>query len=208
MSVARTSLAAFLFVVLPLAAAAEGECRAVVNRTEVLIAADVLEDVPPARWRETILSLPRSTWDWARGAPPPCDSATILSFMTALEGLPPEQAQGYCLASDTEDGWLLVPGERNFRGRCTRTLCERVNLAADDTVSVLAKLSGLSSEEVTTGTQTGGTVLATGSALVMDRIYEGLMEGAASAVVASPVAATAAAVTVLGAGGAVWLCQD
>lgn len=204
-------LAVWLVAALP--AHATPGCRAVVNGTEVVIAPDAVPGTGSPGFREGLVTLPRRTWDWAWGAPAPCDSVTLIAFMAGVEGIPERQIGLYCLAPLPEDGaYLLVPGARNFRGRCARTVCDRINLAAADALIVSRRLA-----EVVTGdkieglsgfAQTTGTYLLTGDGGVLRPVLEGLASGLGAALTASPTAAVGVAATVLAAGGAVYVCRD
>ena len=75
-------------------------------------------------------------------------------------------------AADDAQGWLLVPGEANYRGRCVKTVCDRVNVVAGGMGALGKAMLGLATgREVETGTDAvtavahgTGAVLVTGQA--------------------------------------------
>lgn len=195
------------------APAVADECRGTVNGTEVLIAVDAVAAPDPGLLERFRLGTGEFVRDPLNRSAPPCDSATLITFMAGLEGLTPDEAAGYCLAPDgTGEGWLLVPGTRDYRGRCDRTVCEKVDLAAADALALTGRLSDLTSgtptEGVTGGTSASGALLLSGRTGLIDALLDRALGTAGAVVMASPVALGAAAVTVLGVGGTLYLCAD
>jgi hypothetical protein len=126
-----------------------------------------------------------------------------------------DQTEGYCLAQDEAQGWLLVPGVRNFRGRCTRTVCDRVNVVAGGATSVGQSILGLATgREVATGGEAVTAVAhGTGAYLLTGRasaVATALGQAGASvaATLGTPAALGATAVTVVAVGGAVYMCSE
>lgn len=186
------------------AGAAEAQsCVARVNAQELIIVPDAF-DAPAPGMAERLTTWPRRTWDRAWGERTACDSATITRFLGLTLAL--EETKGFCLAEDGEEGWLLVPGEANFRGRCRVSVCERVNAGADFAGDVAAGItdalvpgaldpdSGV--EAVAHGT--GSLILSGRGPAVLTAL------GEAGAMMANPIGLT----SVVAVGGAVWLCSD
>ena len=201
-----------LFLLLPGALAAQEGCRAIVNGTEVVIAPDSVATDGPGL-TERLLGWPSRTWDRAWGTPPDCDSATLLAFLAGLEGFDPAETAGYCLAPlpDSEE-FLLVPGERGLTGRCSRTACDRVNMAAADAAVVAGALAQLvTGEEIdglSSAAHASGAYLLSGSSTLLAPVLEGLAEGVGAGLAANPAVAGATVATALVAGGVLYYCAD
>jgi len=108
-----------------------------------------------------------------------------------------------------------VPGPRNFRGRCARTACARVNMLRDDSFALAARIGGLVTgraidsprDGLAAVAQSSGAMLLTGrSGLMVEVLGQGA--GALASALSAPAVATAAAVTVVAVGGAVYVCHD
>ncbi len=203
-------LLAILFAVLAGTAQAQS-CVARVNAQELILVPEAM-GAPAPGLRERLLMWPQRSWDRAWGERVACDSAAVMHFLATTMRL--DQTEGYCLAQDDAEGWLLVPGARTFRGRCTRTACDRVSLVAGGIQSLGAAMLGLATgREVETGADAVTAVAhGTGAVLVSGRASAvaaslGQAGAALGSALASPAAATGAAVTVIGVGGAVYLCS-
>lgn len=194
------------------AMAQDRPCVARVDHLDVVIAPGVVDAAPGAA--ERIARWPGALWDRAWGRPATCDSATTIAFLAAVEAV--EDIDGLCLAEAADDGgWLLVPGERNWRGRCRRTVCDRINAAAADGAAIAGIVTSVATgrqvgslgEGVTAVASTSGAMMLTGQA---PALFTLLGEGAtaAGAALSAPAVAGAAAVTVLAVGGAVYVCRD
>ena len=192
-------------------AAAQEGCRAVVNGTEVVIAPDAVSSEGPGL-AERLLGWPGRTWDWAWGEPSECDSATLLAFLAGIEGLDPKETDGYCLAplDGDDEEYLLVPGLQGVTGRCTRTFCERVNLTAADAAVVSSRVLELATGEEVDGLETAahasGALILSGPQGLLAPVFEGAATGLGG-LLANPVVAASAAVTVLAAGGVLYVCN-
>jgi hypothetical protein len=192
--------------------AAAQSCVARVNAQELIIVPEAM-GAPSAGLRERLLMWPSRTWDRAWGERVACDSATITHFLANTMQL--DQTEGYCLAVDDAEGWLLVPGEANYRGRCVKTVCDRVNVVAGGLASLGLAMTGLATgREVETGADAvtavahgTGAVLVTGQA---SAVSASLGQAAATlgTALSAPAAAGAAAVTLIGVGSAVYLCSE
>ncbi len=187
-------------------------CVARVNHLDVVIAAGSLgNDAAASSRRERLQSWPGRQWNRARGRPPACDSLTAITFLAQY--LEIEETDGYCLSNDEEAGFLLVPGERNYRGRCRATACERVNMAMDETIETAGSIAG-----IVTGTQrptsgiagfahSSGAMLLSGNAASVTAALGNVAAGVTTAL-SAPAVMTAAAVSVVAVGGAVYVCND
>jgi hypothetical protein len=196
------------------AAAQERACIARVDHRDVVIAPGAILSDPGVGLRERVAGWPRALWNRAWGRPAPCDSATTIAFLAGIEALP--AIESYCLAEAAGDGgWLLVPGERDWRGRCRRTFCDRVNMTAADGAAVAIRMAEVITGRDYAGAADGiaGFASASGAQWLKGQAaaLAGLIGQSATglgAALASPGAAAAAAVTVIGAGSAVYLCRD
>ncbi len=203
-------LLAILFAALAGAAQAQS-CVARVNAQELILVPEAM-GAPSAGIRERLLMWPSRSWDRAWGERVACDSGAIMHFLANTMQL--DQTEGYCLAQDDAQGWLLVPGARNFRGRCTRTVCDRVNVVADGMEAlgqvmmslVAARPVTTDAEAVTAIAHGTGAVLVTGQAPAVASAL-GPSAAALGSALAIPAAAGAAAVTVVGVGGVIYLCS-
>lgn len=186
-------------------------CRATVNATEVTIPlATDAETTPSITRRETLMNWPGNALSRWRGKAPACNSAQLIAYLG--QTVPVEDIDGYCLTpSDTGD-YLLVPGPRNYRGQCRKTTCERVNASKADALAMTGAMAGKVGAVVThpgvkaVSHGSGAMILSgTGAAIT------GTLTTAGSTVLgalAAPVALTAAAVSVVAVGGALYVCQE
>ena len=204
-------LLAILFAALAGAAQAQS-CVARVNAQELIIVPEAM-GAPSAGLRERLRMWPNRTWNRAWGERVACDSATITHFLAGSMQL--DQTEGYCLAEDDAEGWLLVPGEASYRGLCTKTVCDRVNVVAGGMGALGKAMVGLATgREVETGTDAvtavahgTGAVLVTGQAAAVSASL-GQAATTLGTALSAPAAAGAAAVTLIGVGSAVYLCSD
>lgn len=193
-----------------LAGAAQAQsCAARVNAQELILVPEAM-GAPTPGLRERLLMWPSRSWDRAWGDRVTCDSAAVMHFLGSTMQV--DQTEGYCLAQDDAEGWLLVPGARNFRGRCTKTACDRVNVVADQARGLGAAIAGLvaggpiesSGDAVAAVAHGTGAMLVTGQAPAVATSL-GQTAGALGTALSAPAAAGAAAVTVMAVGGAVYL---
>ncbi len=204
-------LLAICLTVLTGAAQAQS-CVARVNAQELILVPEAM-GAPAPGLRERLTMWPSRTWNRAWGERTACDSAAIMHFLATTMQV--DQTEGYCLAQDEAEGWLLVPGPRNFRGRCTKTACDRVSTAASGAASVGQSILGLATGRSVDSTGDAVTAVAhgTGAYLVTGQapaVASALGQAAATvgAALATPVAAGATAVTVMAVGGAVYMCSE
>lgn len=186
-------------------------CVARVNGSDIVVAAGAVLDNPDGvTLREQLLGWPSQTWNRAWGAPLTCDSETTIAFLGAV--LAVDQVDRYCLSYDAEtEGFLLVPGARNYRGRCQKTACERVNIARDQTTGFLGGMMQAVLQPPQTGllglTHSSGAMLLTGQrGVVLDSL--GTAASSVATALSTPAAMTAAAVTVMTLGSAVYVCSE
>ncbi|MDF1727147.1 MAG: hypothetical protein P1U53_05280 [Sulfitobacter sp.] len=199
------------FLLLTLSAPAWAEnCRATVNGSDVVV---VEENFPTfedeVNTRERLLNWPSRKWNKAWGTPPACNSGVLFDYLATT--VPENDITGYCL-STTEAGYVLIPGERNYRGLCRKTACERVNATKDETVALTASIARSAKEEVTKpGGATAiahksGAMILSGSASALAANI-GTAGSTVATALATPAVAAAVGVTVLSVGGAVYLCS-
>ncbi|SHJ30485.1 hypothetical protein SAMN04488012_10760 [Palleronia salina] len=202
----------FLFasVVCATPALAEDLCRAEVNSTTLTIDRDAL-DAPRPGLRERAAGWAALGLDRVRGRPPACDSETLIAFLA--REVPEDDLSGYCLLPDDLLGFLLVPGERTYRGRCARTACERVNTARDTAVGIAGTATDIATGRAEGQSRTNAVLHASGAAIlsgsaasIASSVGTGA-SGAVSAALAAPALAGAAAVSLVAVGGAVYLCS-
>ena len=209
----RSRLFAILALSIPLAAPALAEdlCRADINSTELTIDRDALDTGAPGL-RERMRSWPGGSISRLRGKTPPCDSETLIAFLS--NEVPEDDISGYCLAPDPTLGYILAPGERDYRGRCSKTSCDRVNAARDGAVAVAGTATDIVTERRDGQSRTQAVLHASGAAILTGSagsIMASLGTGASTALtaaMAAPAVAGAAAVSVVAVGGAVYLCSD
>jgi hypothetical protein len=203
-------LLALLLAVLAGAAQAQS-CVARVNAQELIVVPEAV-GAPAASLRERLLMWPSRSWDRAWGERVACDSATITRFLANTMQL--DQTEGYCLARDEAEGWLLVPGARSYRGRCTRTVCDRVEMVAEGALGLGRSILDLAAggpvrsgaDAVTAVAHGTGAYLVTGQAPAVASSL-GQAAGTLTAALGTPAAVGATAVTVMAVGGAVYLCS-
>ncbi|TNC73752.1 hypothetical protein [Rubellimicrobium roseum] len=204
-------LALALLLTLLGGAAQAQSCATRVNAQELIIVPEAM-GAPSPGLRERLRMWPSRTWDRAWGERVACDSAAIIHVLGTTMRL--EETDGYCLAEDDHEGWLLVPGVRNYRGRCTKTVCDRVNVVADGVETLGLTMMSLATgrridndaEAVTAVAHGTGAVLVSGQASAVASSL-GPSAAALGSALAVPAAAGAAAVTVIGVGGAFYLCS-
>lgn len=206
------------FTLVSAAAADTARCRASVNGQERLIEYDTDIDFGTQRsLRERLTALPGRSWSRAWGEPVACDSRVLFAFL-AVE-LPPEEVEGWCLATDPDDaGWLLVPGERGASSRCSVAVCDRITAAASEAAGAAAHIGAMAlgaqpQEDPEEGRSlmhsTGAAVMRGSARYLAANIVQGsgtLASGLGTAM-AAPAAIGAAAASVVVVGGAVYYCS-
>ncbi|GGL61754.1 hypothetical protein [Wenxinia marina] len=188
-------------------------CTAIVNGTPVEIADGVVDAPSPGLLERLSTGAREFATDPLGREANACDSEKVIAFMAAVDGMSAEEAAGYCLAPDRSGrGFYLVPGARDYRGRCDRTTCERVNMAAADAVAIAGVLEDLSEGTPVEGLTTNDSVasnalLVSGQSGILRRVLNEAAGHLGALIFSSPQAIGATAVTVLAAGGALYLCS-
>ncbi len=204
---------AALLCLVPLPAPAQPPCRAEINSTDLVIDAEALATERGAvDLRERIARWPASGLNRLRGQLPSCDSATLIAFLA--REVPEDDIAGYCLTPDPALGYILAPGARDYRGRCLRTTCDRVQEAGDGAAATAARVADIATGRRKEQSRAEAVIHSSGAAIVTGSagsVLSALGSGATTAVTAAltaPVFAGAAAVSVMTVGGAVYLCSD
>lgn len=200
-----------LLILLSLAVpAAADRCRAFVNGSEIVVDEQNFPTfADEVKRRENLLGWPARQWNRAWGSPAACNSGVLFDYLATT--VPENDIKPYCL-SETVDGFVLVPGERNFRGLCRKTVCDRVNATADETVA-LSKSIARSAAETVTRPDTAVAIAHKSGALILSGSASALAAdiGATGSTLvtalSAPTAAAAVGLTVLTVGGAVYLCR-
>lgn len=167
-------------------------CQTRIEAIDLEIDPDVLD--ADATWRERLITLPRLSRKRQ------CNSAEIYAFMQGLADLDTS-----CMAyADDETGYVFLPGERNFRGRCTKTACERVNDTKENlgglTDAILGKVAGV------TENPAGALVISGASDTIIGSV--GTASAQALALLSSPSVLAATTVSAVAVGGAVYICSE
>lgn len=190
--------------------AATATCTVRVNALDITVdpSAFATPGVTPSR-RERLIDWPSHLWNRALGQPPSCPGDTQLVFLANLFQL--DSSDGYCLLDGGADvGLLLVPGARNYRNRCVRTACDRVVAAADGLAEVTAAaarlVNGPPAPDLGTLQHATGALLLTGPRAVIRQSLGAAAAGVVGAALSSPAAIAASSLTVVGVGGAVFVC--
>jgi len=210
----RLVLALLVLLMAGQAIAEEVQCRALVNGQEMTLAwDDEGAQADDLTYREWSMGLSGRGWNWAWGDLPWCNSRVIIDHLS--QELPATEVSGYCLAWNDDDSWLLVPGEQNFRGRCKKTTCEMVNTTQAEAAALVSTITGLAVGATTATAATGTTVVTHSSGALILTGSSGYIAGTLGAAgttilgfLTAPVTLTAAAVSVVAVGGAVYLCQE
>lgn len=186
-------------------------CRAVINGSEVVVdGANFTTFADNVKRREKLRSWPSRKWNKAWGTPPACDSGVLYDYLATT--VPTKEIADYCLTSTEDNGYFLIPGPRNYRGMCSKTVCERVNTTVDETAEISASIAR---GAVQTITEPGGTraIAHKSGALILSgsagAIATNLSASGTTLMTAlsAPVVLAAAGVSVLAVGGTVYMCR-
>ncbi len=186
------------------------QCRAFVNGDEVIVEAENFQTfAEEVKRREKLLNWPSRTWNRTWGTPVACDSGVLYDYLATT--VPEEDITGYCLTETKENGYFLVPGERNFRGLCKTTFCEKVNTTKQEGINIAATMTAaVASNARTAGLNAikhgSGAMILTGSASSVSTSL-GSAGSAALTTLSTPAVLGAAAVSVVAVGGAVYMCS-
>ncbi len=184
------------------------DCTVRVNAMDVVVNTDLYGD--GATIRENMLSWPRRSLNALTGTLPTCASDVTLDFMAGIEGLP--NTDGYCLAEgDAQTGWLLVPGQRNFRGRCAVSTCQQINGAADEIVGLTNRMALMlyaqpDPDSAVMAHASGVMIMTLGRDVLQDKAEE-LGSAALAAAATTPMGLSATALSVVAVGGGLWMCN-
>ena len=205
-------LVLFCLLLLPTFAGAEvRHCRAEVNGREVVVDYEPTEDrdfrVTP---REGMARWPGRVWNWTWGEPATCNSAVLTAYLG--QTLAADEIERYCLKPAEAGGFLLVPGERDYRGHCARTVCERVNATAQEAADLGVLIGGAVLGTNETGTDLRAIAHSSGASFLLGQsgTLAGAVEaagGALAAALSTPAVLAASAATVAVVGGAVYVCS-
>ncbi len=184
-------------------------CQSTIESIALQIDTETLTVSPaPTTRRERLLNFPGRSFDWLTGDQRACTSEEVFAFVSEIEPV-----DEMCLQyTDAETGFLLVPGTRNFRGRCSGGgVCRRVNGTKDTlthaTGAVVGTVLGTGDSTLSKVTHSSGAVLLSGSNASISSAL-GTAATSAAGVMSAPVAIGAAAVTAVAVGGAVWVCSE
>lgn len=202
-----------LALALPMAAQAQtGGCVARVDHRDIIIAPGAVEG-GTSSWRERLMGWPSGLWNQAWGNPVPCDSGTTIAFLAGISAM--EDVDSMCLAEAPDNGgWLLVPGQRNYRGHCQGKICTTVNTAVGGGTAIARDVTRLATgrevdslgDGVSAIASTSGAMMLTGqSSTILGLLGQGA--GAVTTALSAPLLAGAAAVTVVAVGGVVYACN-
>ncbi|WP_102108162.1 hypothetical protein [Oceaniglobus roseus] len=214
----RKALICFGLCIAPLSpVAAQESCASVVNGELVVFDPSFQAPQDTVSRRERLLSWPGRKLDSLRGRPPACDSQTIIAYLG--QTIPADQIDGYCLSEQGEDGFLLLPGERTYNGRCAKTACERVNATKDSALAIAGtaargaadKALGIEREEPEEAPKSlihssGAAILTGTSGYITSNL--GAIGSSLTAALSTPAILAATAVTVVAVGGAVYVCSE
>ena len=203
-------LLALFFVVAASQASAE-RCSAVVNGSEIVVDSENFTTFSDeVNRREKLLSWPSRKWNEAWGSPPACNSGVLYDYLATT--VPTEEIATYCLTSTEDDGYFLIPGPRNFRGLCRKTVCERVNTTVDETTEISKSIAQGATKVLT---EPGGAraIAHQSGALILSGSAGTITANLASTgstmmtALSAPAVLAAAGVSVLAVGGTVFMCR-
>jgi hypothetical protein len=206
-------LSAALWCLTLTGAQAQDICAAVVNGEALRFDRETFMEgrAAPSR-RERLLSWPGQTWDGLRGRDPECDSATVITYLS--QTIPADDIDGYCLTEAGGYGLLLIPGPRNFRGRCSTSTCELVNATTDAALGTAKTITSRAADAALgDGDRTTAILHASGAAIVSGQASAiaatlGQVGTAVGTALAAPGVLAATAVSVVAVGGVVYVCRD
>lgn len=189
--------------------AAADICQSTIEAIDLQIDTDTLAVSPaPTTHRERLLNFPARSFDFLTRDQRNCTSQEVFAFLAEIETVDDK-----CLRyADADTGFLLVPGQRNFRGRCTSGgVCTKVNSTREVVSNATGAMVGvaLNTGESTLSkvTHSTGAVLLSGSGASISSTL-GTAITSATAAVGAPIALTAAAVTAVAVGGAIYVCSE
>ncbi|SEM82550.1 hypothetical protein SAMN04488003_10557 [Loktanella fryxellensis] len=189
--------------------AAASVCATRLEGIDVQIDTETLGVAPaPTTRRERLVNLPGRSFGWITGDQRQCSSEEVFALLSTIEPV-----DDMCLQeADADIGYLLVPGERNYRGRCASGgVCTKVNGTKETLARVTGTMAGTvmgtGDSTLSKVTHSSGTVLLSGSGAAISNTLGTAATGAAG-VFSAPVMLGAAAVTAVAVGGAVYVCSE
>ena len=203
-------LLALIFISVGTLVSAE-RCRALVKGSEIVVDSENFttfsEDV---KRREKVLNWPSRKWNKAWGSPPACNSGVLYDYLATT--VPTEEIADYCLTSTDGFGYFLIPGPRNFRGLCRKTVCERVNTTVDETAEISKSIALGAAQTITEPgaaraiAHKSGALILSGSAGTITTNL-GTTGSTLLTALSTPAALAAVGVSVLAVGGTVYMCR-
>ncbi len=215
MNIRRVLTALFLGCAGPASAQQVAQCHAQVNGSEMIVDFDRSTDIAQEiTRREALFRGPGRLWAWTRGDLPTCNSSVLMTALATELGA--DDTEGFCLAwVDETDSYVLAPGQRNYRGRCTGTVCQFVNAAKDEVTAAggaVLQVTGVTAavqDPLGTGVRAlshgSGALMATGQSGSLASFFSGTGSTLA-ATLSTPAVATAGTVTAVIGGGALFVC--
>lgn len=200
----------FIFVSFASHASAE-RCSALVNGSEIVVDSENFSTfADDVKRREKLLNWPSRKWNNAWGSPTACNSGVLYDYLATT--VPTDEIADYCLTSADETGYFLIPGPRNFRGLCSKTVCERVNTTVDETAAI-SKSIALGAVQTVTEPGAARAIAHKSGALILSGSVGtittnlGTTGSALMAALSTPAVVAAAGVSVLAVGGTVYMCR-
>lgn len=197
------------FAVIAVQAQAD-QCRALVNGDEIVVEAENFQTfAEEVKTREKLLNWPNRTWNRTWGTPVACNSGVLYDYLATT--VPDNDINGYCLTETADYGYFLVPGERNFRGLCKTTFCEKVNTTKDQGIGIAASMTQTIAQNARTAglnaiKHGSGAMILSGTASSVSASL-GTASSTAVTALSTPAVLGAAAVSVVAVGGAVYMCS-
>lgn len=199
-----------LFSCLANLAAAE-RCRAIVNGSEIVVDSENFSTFSnDVGRREKLLNWPSRKWNKAWGTPPACNSGVLYDYLATT--VPTEEIAEYCLTSTENDGYFLIPGPRNYRGLCRKTVCERVNTTVDETAAISKSIALGAAQAITEpggasaiAHKSGALILSGSAGTIASNL--GTTSTTVITALSTPAALAAVGVSVLAVGGTVYMCR-
>ncbi len=186
-------------------------CSAVVNGSEVVVnSANFTTFADDVKRREKLRNWPSAKWNKAWGTPPACNSGVLYDYLATT--VPTAEIADYCLTSTDDDGYFLIPGPRNYRGMCRKTVCERVNTTVDETTAISAAIARDALQKArapgaasAVAHKSGALILSGTAGTIATNL--GTTGTAVITALSTPVALAAVGVSVVAVGGTVYMCR-
>ena len=205
----QTMILAALGLMLGCTAASAQQCRTFVNGSEIVVDASAVDTGGSTEnLRERALRWPSKTWNKAWGTPPPCKSSVTIAYLA--QNAPEVDVAAHCLSTLEDGSFLLVPGKRNYRGLCRKTVCERVNTTKEEAIGITGRVVGTVKDTVagvsSVAHSSGATLLTGSTSYIASQL--GSAGSTALTAAATPTTLTVVALGAVGIGGAIYLCRE